>query len=109
VPVAAGAAHGFVENARAPDAGHLAVEGWAIDPEARTSASRVLVFLDERLLAGARPRLPRSDVAQSHGPRTRLSGFRLSIARLGATEAAGRVRVFAVSRGRASELGRLGG
>jgi hypothetical protein len=109
LPVEPGATDGFVEHARAPDAGHLEVEGWAIDPGARRSATRVLVFLDRRLLGSARPELPRDDVAADHGPGARLSGFRVAVARLGAPAAVPRLRVFAVSRGRASELDRLGG
>jgi hypothetical protein len=107
VPVAPGAVAGFVERAQAPDPGHLALSGWAADPHRRKSISRVLVFLDGRLLATGKPQVSRPDVAKTYGPPAARSGYRFSIARLEAGSAARRVRVFAVSAGRASELERL--
>ncbi len=109
VAVARGAVAGFVEHLRVPDAGHVEIEGWAADARRRASVSRILVFVDGQLIGETKPDAPRPDVAKTYGPRAALSGYRLSIARLDAASLARRVRVFAVSGGRASELPRLAG
>ena len=110
VPVAPGAATGFVEKRSAPSPGQLQVIGWAADPRKRRRVERVLVFADGRLVAAGRPAVPRPDVVASLGRAALYSGFRL-VASIPDAEAVAatpsRLRVFGMLDGRATELARV--
>jgi hypothetical protein len=100
-PVRAGAISGSIDAAsRRGSAG--TISGWAGDTASRRPASRIVVFAGDRLIAEARPTVPRPDVALSFGnPGAVRFGYELALAPGGPDD---RVRVFAIAGGRASEL-----
>jgi hypothetical protein len=100
IPVAPGAAIGFVDGAAIAD-GVLTAGGWATSPSGDRPAERVLAFSGSRLLAVGKLRL-RPDLAERFGKGALTSGFEVS-ARIAAKDIA-RVRLFAVVDGRASRL-----
>ena len=112
IPIVPGSSTGFVEETTRSDAFHLAVLGWAADPSRRDPVDSVVVLVDGRLLGTVSPDDLRPDVAQTLGTVARRSGFRLEAEYPNPERVVrrpDRVRAFAVLRGRAVELPRLGG
>ncbi len=99
--ISAGVFQGWVDAA-VPAAGTAVLAGWAIDPGRRQPAPRVAAFVGARLAAVTKPSESRPDVAQGlQIPTVATSGysFTLPLPPRGA-----HVRVFALSRGVATEL-----
>ena len=93
-----------VVDSRTRKGANLEVLGWASDPGHRRPVERVMVFADDRLIVAGATGVSRPDVAKSFNrPALAGSGFRLEAPSAGITRDA-RIRVFAVSGGRASEL-----
>ena len=81
------------------------MSGWAVDPDGRRPAERVLVFAGDRLVAQARPTVVRPDIVERFdSAKVERSGFELR----GGAQGAGLddLRVFAVAGDSASELPR---
>jgi SAM-dependent methyltransferase len=80
---------GYVEQAR-DIGGHLLIEGWAIDPETRTPAERVLIADREGAIRATIPvHLPRPDAAALLGQGALMCGFRAVIRSEGVGDPAG--------------------
>lgn len=95
---------GYVDKFELDDQG-VRMSGWAVDPEGRRPAERVLVFAGERLVAQARPTVVRPDIVERfNSAKVERSGFELR----GGAQGAGLddLRVFAVAGDSASELPR---
>ena len=107
-PIRPDAVTGFVESVTAPS-GSVQVDGWAADGKLRSPARRILVLDSGRVLAAGVPTLDRPDVAGSIGSGAGRSGFRIVFDDPRTTKLAepGRLRVFALTDGAASELPRL--
>ena len=108
IPIRPDAVSGFVESVTAPS-GSVHVDGWAADRKLRRPARRILVLDGGRVLAAGAPTLDRPDVAGSIGPGAGRSGFRITFEDPRSTKLVepGRLRVFALTEGAASELPRL--
>jgi sulfatase-like protein len=104
IPVEPGNADGYVDTVEV-DGGQLRVAGWATSPDHGASADRVLLFAEGRLLQAAEATLERPDLAQQLGVGAGTAGYEFSgIAADDSLTAPGRLKVIAVSGGRASEL-----
>jgi hypothetical protein len=105
-----GAVSGYVET-RGPIRGGVQLSGWAADRRAGRPAERIVVLEHGRLLASGEPTLEREDIAADYGPGAARAGFRVEIEdpRGERLLEPGRLRVYAVSGGRASELRLLEG
>ncbi len=104
IRLVAGAVSGFLDSLET-NGEAITVSGWAVDRGRRRVADQVLVFADGELVANGRPLASRSDVAKEFGSQLERSGFLLK----GVTQplqnrASPRIRVVAISGGRASEL-----
>jgi hypothetical protein len=104
VAVQAGAVNGYVDHWSRTQSGDVLISGWAAD-RSDPGLTTVLVFANERLVAGVRSTIPRPDVADHFKDRRLLrSGYEAFIPRSD-LEGAPRIRVFGLSaRGVASEL-----
>jgi Sulfatase len=105
VEVIPGAISGFIDDLASEDEA-LVVRGWAADLERRRIPDQVLVFARNRFAGAGAPTVSRPDVATARGRSFELSGYRLSIPSGRARELTdvSRIRVFALSANRASEL-----
>ncbi len=96
---------GFVDDGTGDDQG-ARLSGWAVDSQGPVPAERVLAFLNGDLIAQARPSRDRPDIVSNLKTDAVLrSGFELRAA-IPASELDD-LRVFAISKGAASELGRF--
>jgi hypothetical protein len=86
----------------------LSVSGWAVDPDARGPAARVVAAVDGRVVAEVVPSIHRPDIAGHQGDVSFLaSGFTVEL-RTGSIPRGGvqAVRIYGLSRsGKATELG----
>lgn len=98
-PVTPGAMQGFIDVL---DVEASSIVGWAVDPEAKKPADRVVVFAGDRFLSSAPLERLREDLAQPIGTWAINAGFQVTIPAEDVEEQD--VRIFAVSNGRASEL-----
>ncbi len=99
---------GYLETVGANE-GSVTVAGWAADPRLRRPATLIFVLKEGRALAVGSPSELRPDIAQRFGQSARKSGFKLNVVDPRGAELTdpGRLRIFAVSHGRAAELPRL--
>jgi hypothetical protein len=107
IPLSEGAVGGHLDSAVAKEQ-TLTLYGWAADVSRKRIADRVYVFADGQPLVAGAPAVERPDVARAHGRPLLRSGFRLRVFTTRAKEFSdpARLRVVAVSDGRASELQR---
>jgi hypothetical protein len=98
VPLAAGAATGAVDAADEAFE-QLRVSGWVGDRRRRAPGTSVAAFRDGRLVALGAPTLRRDDLGRVHGERLGNAGFVFSV-----PPEPGRLRVFGIAGGRATEL-----
>jgi Sulfatase len=104
VPVEEGVADGYVDSVKA-DGNSVSVAGWATDAAHGQAAERVLLFSGDRLIQAATPTGPREDLAAQFGPGVALAGFEFTgVDADPGGRGPGRLRVFAMVAGRASEL-----
>lgn len=98
------AADGFIDSVRV-EGNRLTVSGWASDAGHNRPADRVYLFAGDRLLAAGSVAVARRDLVKGFGPGLAQAGYAFTaIGDPEATANPGRVRVFAVVDGRASEL-----
>ena len=104
IPVAEGVADGYIDSVKA-DGDTVSVAGWATDAAHGRAAERVLLVSGDRLIQAGTPTGPRDDLAAQYGPGVALAGFEFTgVNAQGVNGGSGRLRVFAVVEGRASEL-----
>ncbi|HYP48428.1 MAG TPA: hypothetical protein VEQ61_07285 [Thermoleophilaceae bacterium] len=80
----------------------IAVGGWAFDRARNRPVDRIVAFDGRRMLAQETPGVPRPDIAKNLGKSAAKAGFALRANALRGELS--RIRVFAVSDGKASEL-----
>jgi hypothetical protein len=103
-----GAARGVIEVVSAAS-GHVTISGWAIDSGRRDVADWVLAFSDGRLIAVGWPNVIRPDLAKAFGRALLLAGYNLNVRTTRDSPLnLSRLRVFALTGNRASELERIG-
>ncbi len=104
IPVEEGVADGYIDSVKA-DGDTVSVAGWATDAAHGQAAERVLLFSGDRLIQAGTLTGPREDLAAQYGQGVALAGFEFTGVDAGeARGGPGRLRVFAVVDGRASEL-----
>lgn len=101
--VSPGAATGEAEHAaHLPRATRTVVGGWAVDVASRRPADWILFFRRGRLLAVTAGGSRRPDIAARYGPGALFAGWAAQL--LPAGDPAARIRAFAVTGDRASEI-----